>query len=222
MKGNSTNNTYSMTAVILANGKFPEHSIPLKLLKEANTIVCCDGAVDKLEKFGLTPNAIVGDLDSIPSDLKAKYSDRLFHFPDQNSNDLTKAVNWCKNKNIKYITILGATGMREDHAMGNIGLLCSYAKMGVEVEMVTDYGVFQPVLQSKRFISFKGQAVSIFSSRNETRVTSRNLEFPLNELQIPDLWMGTLNKSIGIWFELDFAPGPLIVYQSHKQTLETE
>lgn len=204
-----------MKVVILANGKFPEHIVPLNILSEANTIVCCDGATVKLEKFGLTPNAIVGDLDSITDELKAKYFDRLFHFPDQNSNDLTKAVNWCKNKNIKNILILGATGMREDHALGNIGLLCSYVKLGINVEMVTDYGVFTPILQPKRFESFEGQVVSIFSPRNETTVTSQNLEYPLVDLQITDLWMGTLNKSLGNWFELDFAPGPLIVFQSH-------
>lgn len=205
-----------MKAAILANGKFPQHSIPLNILREANTIVCCDGATAKLDNFGLEPNAVVGDLDSITDELKAKYSDRLFHFPDQNSNDLTKAINWCKNKDFKNIVILGATGMREDHALGNIGLLCSYAKMGIEVEMVTDYGVFTPILQPKRFNSFEGQAISIFSPRNDTRVTSRNLEYPLIDLQIPDLWMGTLNKCIGNWFKLDFNPGPLIVFQSHK------
>ncbi len=205
-----------MKTVILANGKFPENSIPLKLIREANQIICCDGAAVKLEKFGLSPNAIVGDLDTISNELKEKYSDRLYHFPDQNSNDLTKAVNWCKNKNINNIIILGATGMREDHALGNIGLLCSYAKVGVNVEMVTDYGVFTPILQPMRLGSFKGQAVSIFSPRNETRVTSQNLEYPLNNLQISDLWMGTLNISLGNWFELSFNPGPLIVFQSHK------
>jgi thiamine pyrophosphokinase len=205
----------SMKTAILANGKFPEHIVPLNILKEANSIVCCDGATVKLEKFGLTPKAVVGDLDSITDELKAKYSDRLFHFPDQNSNDLTKAVNWCKNKNIKNIVILGATGMREDHALGNIGLLCSYAKLGINVEMVTDYGIFTPILQPKRFESFEGQVVSIFSPRNETTVTSLNLEYPLVDLQITDLWMGTLNKCLGNWFELNFAPGPLIVFQSH-------
>ncbi len=205
-----------MKTVIVANGKFPEHYIPLSYLKGAKTIVCCDGAVDKLEKFGLTPNAIVGDLDSISDELKEKYSDRLFHFPDQNSNDLTKAVNWCKTTGYMDIIIVGATGMREDHALGNIGLLVLYAEMGLEIQMVTDYGIFTPVFQSKKFESFKDQAVSIFSPRNETRVTSQNLEYPLNNLQISDLWMGTLNISLGNWFELSFAPGPLIVFQSHK------
>lgn len=205
-----------MKTVILANGKFPEHKVPLNILREANTIVCCDGAVAKLEMFGLTPNAVVGDLDSITSELKTKYADRLFHFPDQNINDLTKAVNWCKNNGFYEFIIIGATGMREDHALGNIGLLTSYVHMGLNVQMVTDYGFFTPILQQTWFESFEGQAVSIFSPRNETRVTSQNLEYPLNNLQISDLWMGTLNKSLGNWFELSFAPGPLIVFQSHK------
>lgn len=203
-----------MLTVIVANGRFPGHEIPLNFLRKAETIVCCDGAAANLEKIGLSPNAIVGDLDSISPELKQKYSDRLFHFPDQYSNDLTKAVNWCKAKGLNGIVIIGATGMREDHTLGNIGLLVSYAEMELDIQMVTDYGIFTPVLKPTRFESFEGQAVSIFSPRNETRVTSQNLEYPLNNLQIPYLWMGTLNRSLDSWFSLDFHPGPLVVFRA--------
>ena len=51
--------------VIVSNGDFPTHSIPLEILKEAKSILACDGAADKLANNGYTPNIIIGDLDSI-------------------------------------------------------------------------------------------------------------------------------------------------------------
>ena len=52
--------------VIVANGRFPSAELPLRLLKEAKTIIACDGAVKTLYEKGIHPDAIVGDLDSIP------------------------------------------------------------------------------------------------------------------------------------------------------------
>ena len=49
--------------VIVANGRFPSAELPLRLLKEAKTIIACDGAVKTLYEKGIHPDAIVGDLD---------------------------------------------------------------------------------------------------------------------------------------------------------------
>ena len=59
--------------VILANGDFPTHKEPLLKLEEACTIICCDGSVNNLEKNGLEPHYILGDMDSIDKNLKNKY-----------------------------------------------------------------------------------------------------------------------------------------------------
>lgn len=204
-----------LKTVILANGKFPEHQIPLFYLKDAEVLVCCDGSVGKLIEFGIKPTAIVGDLDSLSDELKAKFADRVFHNPDQNTNDLTKAVDWCLLNNYKQVKILGATGLREDHTLGNIGLLSSYATKGVDAEMVTDYGTFTPLLKSTKLKSYKGQAVSIFSQSNTTNITTNKLEYPIVNGQLTELWMGTLNRSLGNWFEVNFSNGSLIVFRAH-------
>ena len=47
--------------VIVANGRFPSAELPLRLLKEAKTIIACDGAVKTLYEKGIHPDAIVGD-----------------------------------------------------------------------------------------------------------------------------------------------------------------
>lgn len=52
--------------VVVANGRFPQTALPLHLLHQASVVIACDGAVEALDKAGITPTAIVGDLDSIP------------------------------------------------------------------------------------------------------------------------------------------------------------
>lgn len=204
------------TVVIVADGKFPEHEIPLKMLTDADCVVCCDGATAKVDGFGITPDAIVGDLDSLSVNFKEKYSDRLFHEPDQNSNDLTKAVKWCLARNYNNITVLGATGLREDHTLGNISLLTSYSKLGANIKMLTDTGIFMPLLKSSTLNSFKGQQVSIFSPNNKTLITTDNLRYPIENSSLEEYWMGTLNESLGESFGINFENGVLIVFMTYQ------
>ena len=56
--------------VVLANGEFPKHDIPLHELDIAGSIICCDGAVEPLINYGKRPPAIVGEFDSIPQNGK--------------------------------------------------------------------------------------------------------------------------------------------------------
>lgn len=202
-----------MEAVILANGEFPHHPIPLEILQTASVLVCCDGAINTLEEHHITPTALVGDLDSVKDYLKKKYASILYHDPDQYTNDLTKAIRWCMEQEITSVKILGATGKREDHTVGNIGLLLNYARMGVRCEMVTDTGTIVPLLKSTTLSSFAGQQVSLFSTNNQTVLFTKNLKYPIVNERLPEWWMGTLNESLGDWFELIFSPGPVIVYR---------
>jgi len=202
------------SAVILANGSFPVHEIPLNILKTSECLVCCDGAINKLETAGIKAHAIVGDLDSLSNDLKRKYQDIIHHFSNQDTNDLTKAVNWCLVNKINDITIVGATGERDDHMIGNIFLLPSYTKK-MKVKMLTDYGIFTPVMRSRNFDSYIGQQVSIFSPQAETIITTANLRYELTNQKLDMLWQGTLNESMGDSFRIDFEGPSLIVYQEY-------
>ncbi len=202
-------------AVILANGSFPTADYPLQLLKSATYIICCDGAVNKLEQAGLTPYAIVGDLDSMDPVLKEKYFDRFYHFAEQDTNDLTKTVNWCLAEGFTELTIIGATGERDDHTIGNIFLLLRYASK-IKVEMITDYGTFIPLLKSSTINSQKGQQISIFSPYADTVIGTTNLKYPLNDQTLPELWNGTLNEALDSSFRIDFKGKGLIIYLEHK------
>lgn len=200
-----------METVILANGRFPYHKKPLGILKNAKQIVCCDGAAKNLIEIGLEPLVIIGDLDSLDQALKEKYADILIKIDDQNTNDLTKAVNWCIANNINEATILGATGKREDHAIGNISLLAEYNK--IKVSMISDYGEFIPINKTTVFESFEGQQVSLFSLNPNTVINSENLKYPLVDYKLDAWWKGTLNESNAKQFTIRFDLGKIIVYK---------
>jgi thiamine pyrophosphokinase len=206
----SPNQTFPETA-ILANGKFPDHPVPLGYLLNAKRVICCDGAADSLIDFGLEPFAIVGDCDSVNKKIADKFHDRLFRDNDQETNDLTKAVKWCFAKGFKNTVILGATGKREDHTLGNISLLVEYASL-MTVKMVTDAGILLPVIDSFEIESRKGQQVSVFSIDPNTEITSSGLKYILDKKKLTNWWNATLNEADGNSIRLEFAGGPLIIF----------
>jgi thiamine pyrophosphokinase len=196
--------------VIVADGTFPQHEIPLGFLKNAKRIICCDGSTQNLILAGMQPDAIVGDLDSLSDELANQFADRIFLDENQETNDLTKAVMWCIEMGYIDIVIVGGTGKREDHTIGNISLLADYVG-NVNIIMVTDTGIIKPLLKSSEISTFPGQQVSIFSINPETEVTSYGLRYPLNKTKMTNWWYATLNESLGESFSLDFN-GRLIVY----------
>lgn len=197
--------------VILADGSFPEHEIPLGCLRNASRIICCDGAAASLIEFGLEPFAIVGDCDSLDPWIFDKYAEKIFEDADQETNDLTKAVRWCYESGYKDIVILGATGKREDHTIGNISLLAEYAKT-IRIIMVTDTGTFYPFLESCRVPSLPGQQVSVFSIDPETEITSSGLKYPLVKRKLRNWWEATLNEAESDYINLEFKDGAVIIY----------
>ena len=207
--------TYPYHTVIVANGAFPRHPVPLSFLREASRIVCCDGATETLLGYGFKPDYIVGDMDSLSLELQQRYSHCLHHDSDQYTNDLTKSVKFCAEKQWNEITIVGATGKREDHSLGNISLLVDYTS-SVKVQLITDYGVFVPLLKSGSFESFAGQQVSIFSLASDTVFTFHGLKYPLTGQTITSWWQGTLNEAIGSEFFIGMDHGKALVFRNFR------
>lgn len=197
--------------VIVADGTFPQHEIPFGYLKSAERLICCDGSAENLIMAGYIPDAIVGDMDSLNESIAGRFHDRIFKDIGQDTNDLTKAVNWCLQRDYRDLVILGATGKREDHTIGNISLLTEYIK-DVNVRMVTDTGILIALTEGSSIISFPGQQVSIFSIDPETEITSQGLRYSLDRKKIENWWVATLNEAIGESFRLEFSYGRVLVY----------
>ena len=221
-----------MYIIILAKGLFPTKRLPLTLLSVADSVVCCDGAIKnyyrwwkKAECSKARQVAVVGDGDSL--DAAVLVEARRVGLDvirkvvsEQESNDLSKALHYAVGQaHLKpsdsdlCVDILGATGLREDHTVGNISLLAYYATEfpDIEFRMVSDYGVFHPVLGQRSFDSHRGEQVSIFSLTPDIPVSVSGLRCPIENRCLNWLWEGTLNESLGDRFEV--SGGTLVVYQ---------
>lgn len=192
-------------AVVLGAGDYPRHPIPLRLLHEANMVVCCDGAAKAyIEKEGRLPWRIVGDGDSLTADLRERYRDIVRSYSEQENNDQTKATLYLKEHGVHDITYLGATGRREDHTIGNVSLLVEYMKMGLQVKMFTDDGVFIPAkdcfTDSMLPECLAGvKAISVFSF-GAKGLKGKGLMYPLYDFT--SWWQGTLNRIVDTSFSI--------------------
>jgi len=200
--------------VVLANGSFPVHPGPLVALRKAKRIICCDGSANKLSVEKVVPDFIIGDLDSVDDEIKNLYAHILIHRSEQETNDLTKAVHFCVENKWKEITILGATGKREDHTLGNLSLLTDYAEIA-SVQALTDYGVFNPLLKTTTLESYPGEQISIFSFKPNIRLTFYNLVYPVENRKLTSLWQGTLNEAETDYFTISFRKGKVLVFRKY-------
>ena len=186
-------------AVIVAGGEFPTAPQPLEVLQSTPFVVCCDGAADRYIATGHTPDAIVGDGDSISTENREKYTHLLHIIAEQETNDQTKAVLFLMEQGKRRIAIVGATGLREDHTIGNISLLVEYARMGCDVCSFTDYGVFIPCNGTTTHKCHKGQQVSILSVTAKD-LSAEGLRYPIYDFN--NWWQGTLNECTGDEFTI--------------------
>ena len=199
-------------AVIVANGDFPSAKIPIQILQRAKIVVCCDGGADEYIAKGFTPDIIIGDGDSLSAENRERFADIIHYDADQETNDQTKAVKFLLDKGLLNIAIVGATGKRDDHTLGNIALLAEYLRMGATVRSYTDYGVFIPCSGSNTFNCKAGAQVSIFniSAKN---LTSEGLTYPIYDFTA--WWQGTLNEATAEQFTIN-ASGDYIVYITYE------
>ena len=200
--------------VVVANGLFPSGKLALQALGGAECVVACDGAVIALEKVRV-PDVVVGDLDSLPEEVRRRYAGRLYRVEDQETNDLTKAMAYVKAAGFREVLILGATGLREDHTLGNISLLMRFAEEFRRVEMLSDFGLFTPWLRTGILASRKGQQVSLFSMGGCGTVSVRGLRYPIENRCLTEWWEGTLNEALGDEFEVILKEGAkVLVYRA--------
>lgn len=198
------------SVVIIADGLFPKSEYPRYLIRTADAVICCDGALRKFIRsskaiFGeeRLPDAVVGDMDSLSVKMQKRYADIMVKVDEQENNDQTKAFIWVMEniRDIGEIYILGATGGREDHTVGNMSLLMEYARrwdlegMGINVSMVTDHGTISAITDTFEFECGKGRSISIFSPDNTLRIRSEGLEWKTDDVVFDNWWKATLNRS---------------------------
>ena len=208
------------TAVIVGNGQFPKKEYPLYLLESADYVVCCDGALDTyLRHFRgrnlRRPDVVVGDMDSLSEKTAERFRDIAVKIDEQETNDQSKAFHYILEHfpDVDTVHILGATGKREDHTIGNLSLLMEYARemrrqdcgRTVSVDIVSDWSTAFAITDSCTLDVGEGRSVSIICPDNSLNIKSEGLVWPTDNVVFDNLWQTTLNRASADRISLTFS-----------------
>lgn len=205
-------------AVLFLNGNKPNIKIINKFLSKKSLIVSADGASNYLKHMKVTPDVIIGDLDSItPKNLKyyTKKKVKIVKLEEQETTDFEKSLNYIISLKIKKISVFGAISKRYDHTLNNLSVLKRYYKNNA----ITLYDNKYESFYCSKSISFKykkNKIVSFLGIPYATGIVTEGLKYPLkNETLYFGIREGTLNKSIADTVKIKFKKGDLLLFKRH-------
>lgn len=124
-----------MKALVIAGGT----GVPLELLQDelasAKLIICADSGAMHLALAGRLPDVLVGDMDSIDAGLLARLEASSVEIirvkAEKDETDAWLAMDEAIARGATEIVLLGMTGGRIDHTLGNMMLLLRAANIGI-------------------------------------------------------------------------------------------
>ncbi len=195
--------------------RFTKLNKPCKVID----IIACDGASDFLKTANVTPDVIIGDLDSVkPRTLKyfSKKKVLIKQVKDQNKNDLEKAIKYAISKKCRDINIIGFAGKRLDHTLNNISILKKYHKKAkIRIYENEFEGM---IISSKVEFSCKiGDTVSLIPLPKAIGVITSGLKYLLkNETLLMGVRSGALNEAVSEDVKVSVRKGELLIFKSIK------
>ena len=174
-------------------------------------LIAADGGLGHLARWGLRPDLLIGDLDSLaaaPEGIPCKQFPR-----GKDDTDLSLAIEEAIGRGYAHIIFTGTWGGRPDHSMGNLQLLVKAARRGVHLEMRCG-GFTATAITDGETLRLKGQGtVSVFAYGGQARgVTIRGLKYPLeNTILHDDTPLGVSNSLHGEG-EITLEHGTLLVF----------
>ena len=187
--------------ILFGNGEIPSHPIVLNKIKGVGTIICVDGGTDKLIKLGYKPTCIIGDLDSL-SKKPEDYGCEFIALPEQSKNDLEKGLEWCLDKGIKDITLIGFSGLRDDHNTAALFALKSFSEK-MDITMLTNHSAVRCINGTSKFRVSNGQLISILASQSDTLIQTTGLEYELSNEKLLSPGNGISNTAISNHIEIN-------------------
>lgn len=210
--------------LIISGGKIEEDFANAWIASQKpDVILAADSGMEYLYRNQLRPDIIVGDFDSVRSDIVDFYrKDAQIRFvelnPVKDDTDTESAVRLAIASGAGKITLLGATGTRLDHVLGNIELLGIGLEAGVPITLLDAHNRIRMLREGitlKKSEQFGTYLSLIPYTAEVSGVTLRGVKYPLTEYCLKGF------RSIGVSNEIcdeealiSFREGILLVIES--------
>lgn len=207
------------SCIIIANGDNPaKQNINYLLSHGIDPIIAADGGANSCYKLGIVPQYIIGDFDSVHSEVLNFYKNKseLIKYSRQNDTDVEKALKFAIKKKFETVYLLGGTGDRLDHSICNLGIVIKFFQK-IRIIIIHGKTVLFPYADNVKLKSSTGETVSLYAFDSNTRITSSGLKYPLHNAS---LLFGekesTSNAALSNSFELKISGGIVFVIRELK------
>ena len=178
-------------------------------------ILCADGGANTASAYGYAPDYIVGDLDSVSHQSKAALAADRVVLVDPEGNvgtDGQKVLNHAVALGVTQAVLVGFTGRRTDHLLGNLSLLKTFADR-LTLRIVDDYCDIRLIDQCIRFRADIGQKISLCPLDGAAEgITTEGLKWALRcESLIPGVRDGISNEVVDNPVEIRVERGDLLL-----------
>lgn len=200
-----------MHILIAGNGQPPSKPLFRTLRNRCDLLIAADGGGNWCAEIGFKPDFVVGDLDSFYRD---RHSDiPVIHDPDQETNDLEKALNLAIKHRAKHVYLTGVTGARLDQTLKNISVMVQFRDRFESLVMYDDMGwmmILPPVFS---FDVEPGTTISLFPvSGKVDGIRTEGLEFALADESLENgVRDGSSNKSVMSSVNISHSNGHLLL-----------
>lgn len=208
-----------MDVLIVSGGTEPSKELLLEYKNKVSFIIGVDKGCNVLYKYNITPNLIVGDFDS--GDLKVveyfkntgievrKYSTHKDYTDTHLAYNIAKELG-----DVKKIYLLGATGTRFDHSLGNLGLFLNSLEDEVYLEIVDDNNIMFIVDKKTTIKNRKNKVLSFHGLSDEVKnFTIKNAKYELERYNLKLLEPRAICNEFldGEDVQIDFDSGKILV-----------
>lgn len=202
--------------LILCNGNPPKESLFREYRAKTDYFIAADGGANIALELGVKPDVVVGDLDSYEGSDHEEFE--IIFNPDQELNDLEKALQLAQKTNANNIYILGATGQRLDQTLKNLSVLKQFNNRFQQIRLIDNFG--ETRLIPRRFSDeFPiGTQLSLFPlSGKVTGIITQGLKYPLaKEFLENGVRDGSSNEVIDNPVTITHQKGDLLLFVMHN------
>jgi len=173
--------------IVLANGKPPHKSVITFFKKNGfDTLICADGGANSALRMSLTPDFIIGDLDSISKEAIEKFNStsKILQYKKQNDTDVEKCLKFAIKNKFDAALLIGVTGDRLDHTFCNLGIVLKFFSK-IKLSLLAENSYLKPYTGDVRLNSQKGEIISLYGFDKKTKITSKGLKYPLKNISLP-------------------------------------
>lgn len=150
-------------AALMLNGDYKDREFYTEKLKNYSYIVCADGASNNIYAMEITPNLLVGDFDSIDSDIFSFYKNKgveILKFPpEKDYTDSQLALYELIERGYEEIHIYGSFGSRIDHTLGNIGLIYDGFEKNVSIILIDENTKIVGIKEGLNIINYESDKI---------------------------------------------------------------